>query len=93
MNKEDKEALNELLRGVAFAVGVVGTFIILIILIGTPFGFWREPQEPPQNGVKSLNFEVVDTYKGCDVVQWHRSSLAEYKYFLHCNNTRPVYEK
>ena len=31
------------------------------------------------------SFEVVDTYKGCDVVQWHYSMLAEYKYFLHCN--------
>lgn len=39
------------------------------------------------------NFEVVDTYKGCDVVRWTNGNLAEYKYFLHCNNTRPVYGK
>ena len=32
------------------------------------------------------SFEVVDNYKGCDVVQWHYSMLAEYKYFLDCNN-------
>ena len=29
------------------------------------------------------NFEVVDTYKGCDVVRWD-NSFAEYKYFLDC---------
>jgi hypothetical protein len=39
------------------------------------------------------NFEVVDTYKGCDVVRYTDGSMATYKYFLHCNNTRPVYEK
>ena len=37
------------------------------------------------------NFEVVDTYKGCDVVRYTDGSMATYKYFLHCNNTRPVY--
>jgi hypothetical protein len=29
------------------------------------------------------NFEVVDTYKGCDVVRWD-NGFAEYKYFLDC---------
>jgi len=37
--------------------------------------------------------KVVDTYKGCDIVEWKYGPLAEYHYFLHCNNTRPVYEK
>ena len=36
-------------------------------------------KQKPQN-----NFEVVDTYKGCDVVRWTQSNLAEYKYFLDC---------
>ena len=31
------------------------------------------------------SFEVVDTYKGCDVVRWTNNHLAEYKYFLHCD--------
>jgi hypothetical protein len=30
------------------------------------------------------NFTVIEQYKGCDVVQWHYSMLAEYKYFLYC---------
>ena len=29
------------------------------------------------------NFEVVDTYKRCDVVRWD-NGFAEYKYFLDC---------
>jgi hypothetical protein len=29
------------------------------------------------------NFEVVDTYKGCDVVRWG-NGFAEYKYFWDC---------
>ena len=32
------------------------------------------------------SFTVVSQYKGCDVVQWHYSMLAEYKYFLDCDN-------
>ena len=30
------------------------------------------------------NFEVVDTYKGCDVVRWNNNMLANYQYFLDC---------
>ena len=30
------------------------------------------------------NFVVVDTYKGCDVVQWSDHNMATYKYFLDC---------
>jgi len=49
----------------------------------------------PVENVEALepkgNFEVVDTYRGCDVVRYTDGSMATYKYFLHCNNTRPVY--
>ncbi len=31
------------------------------------------------------NFAVVDTYKGCDVVQWSDHQMATYKYFLDCS--------
>ena len=31
------------------------------------------------------SFEVVDTYKGCDVVRWTNNQFAEYKYFLVCD--------
>jgi hypothetical protein len=41
------------------------------------------PEVPAPNS----NFEVVDTYKGCDVVRWSENSIAEYKYFLNCHDT------
>jgi len=40
--------------------------------------------QSPQNGVKTPRFEVVDNYKGCDVVRWEPSGYAEYKFFLDC---------
>jgi hypothetical protein len=61
---------------------------LIILLIGSAtwailmyFGTkWiEEHPSPPEQ-----KFEVVDTYKGCDVVRWHGPGLAEYKYFLHC---------
>ena len=49
------------------------------------------PTQPVEALGPKTNFEVVDTYKGCDVVRYTDGSMATYKYFLHCNNTRPVY--
>lgn len=34
------------------------------------------------------NFEVVDTYKGCELLRWNNHQLAEYKYFLYCKDTK-----
>jgi hypothetical protein len=36
----------------------------------------KEPSPP--------KFEVVDTYKGCDVVRYNPDSVATYKYLLKC---------
>ena len=45
----------------------------------------------PEENVKPVepksNFEVVDTYKGCDVVRYTDSSMATYKYFLDCTDS------
>jgi hypothetical protein len=40
----------------------------------------------PQNHTVTpkSNFAVVDTYKGCDIVQWSDNQMATYKYFLDC---------
>ena len=83
MTEDDKQALLEFLRGAGIVVAVVGAFILLLILLG-------QSQNPP---VESQYTKVVGEYKGCDIIQWHYGPLAEYKYFLHCNNTRPVYEQ
>jgi len=41
----------------------------------------------PQNHTVTpkSNFAVVDTYKGCDIVQWSDHQMATYKYFLDCS--------
>ena len=40
--------------------------------------------DKPQPPKPQSNFEVVDHYKGCDVLRWDDSNLATYKYFLYC---------
>ncbi len=44
--------------------------------------YMLKPQNPPVT--PKSNFAVVDTYKGCDVVQWSDNQMATYKYFLDC---------
>ena len=41
---------------------------------------WLEMQPTPIE----RKFAVVDTYKGCDVVQYGPTNAARYFYFLHC---------
>ena len=85
MTQEYKVALKEFLGGVAVVVGI--TVVFLVIIFATGIITTESEKDTPSSA------KVVDTYKGCDIVQWHYGPLAEYKYFLHCNNTRPVYEK
>ncbi len=48
-------------------------------------GFYMlKPENPPVT--PRTNFAVVDTYKGCEIVQWSDNQMATYKYFLDCNN-------
>ena len=69
--------------------------LVIGVIIGaslTILGFYMlKPSPQTQTVTPKTNFAIVDTYKGCDIVQWDNGSFAEYKYFLHCNNTRPVY--
>ena len=80
MTEDDKQFLKEFLRRSGFVGIVVGLFILFIALLS-------QTQTPP---VEQQSTKVVGEYKGCDIIQWHYGPLAEYKYFLHCNNTRPV---
>ena len=59
---------------------VIGMGLLSILVLINP-GEDVKPAEPDQK------FEVVDTYKGCDVVQWQYAMLAEYKYFLDCTDS------
>jgi len=82
MTEDDKQFIKEFFTGAgAVVVGVV-LFILFIVLSNQTF----KPSQPTKP-------EVVDTYEGCDIVRWSNGQMAEYKYFLHCNNTRPVYGK
>ena len=67
---------------------IIGASVMLLAL------YWAKPSsEAPSVTSPKTNFAVVDKYKGCDVVKWTDRMQAEYKYFLYCNNTRPVYDK
>ena len=53
----------------------------------TLLAFYMLKPSPENHTVTpKTNFAVVDTYKGCDVVQWDNGSFAEYKYFLFCKD-------
>lgn len=71
MTTEDKIALKEFLIGSAIAIGIT---VVLTSL------FFALNSSPPQD----QRFEVVDEYKGCDVIRYSPSNTANYKYFLDC---------
>ena len=83
MTEEDKVALKEFLFGAAVAIGI--TVVFLVIIFASGIITTGAEKDTPSSA------KVVDTYKGCDVVRYTDGSMATYKYFLHCNNTRPVY--
>ena len=79
MTEEDKYALKELLRGVGVFAGASAVFIVIILVLAY-FSSGGEPSKP--------SFEVVDKYKECDVVRYAPHQVAEYKYFLYCENNK-----
>ena len=58
------------------------------VIIGACFtllAFYMLKPSPENHTVTpKTNFAVVDTYKGCDVVQWSDNQMSTYKYFLDC---------
>ena len=63
---------------------VVGAIIGASITI---LAFYMLKAEPQNHTVTpKTNFAVVDTYKGCDIVQWSDHQMATYKYFLDCTD-------
>jgi hypothetical protein len=75
MNSNDK--FRAVLLGVIVGMGFLSLFMVI-----NP----GEDVKPAEALDSKGSFTVVDNYKGCDVVQWHYSMLAEYKYFLDCSN-------
>ena len=77
MTEDDKYALKEFLNGVAVTLGVVGIGMLII-------GALSMNNTP----IDQSSFEVVDTYKECDVVRYAPHQVAEYKYFLYCEKNK-----
>jgi hypothetical protein len=70
--------MNNLNDGKIFFSGfVLGAFTFILLL------YMTKPEAQQPDAPKS-NFEVVDTYKGCDVLKWGNGNLAEHKYLLYC---------
>ena len=63
--------------------------LVVGAIIGACFtllAFYMLKPEPQNHTVTpKSNFAVVDTYKGCDIVQWSDNQMATYKYFLDCS--------
>ena len=61
-------------------------FKIAVIVIGSIFllFYTMKHNEPAEVLEPKSNFEVVDNYRGCDLLRWTDSQLAEYKYVLYC---------
>jgi hypothetical protein len=76
MTQTNREAALEFARGGLVALVVPGVIFIIVLITSN--------LQSPQKGVESPRFEVVDKYKGCDVVRWEQKGFAEYKYFLDC---------
>jgi len=76
MTQDDKVALKEFLSGAMLGVGV----LILLVFILNGAANWLDAQPTPSN----QRFEMVDEYKGCDVVQYNPDGSARYSYFLEC---------
>jgi hypothetical protein len=69
---------NDYYRAVLLGV-VVGMASLSLMVLIHPGENVKEPVEPKSN------FEVVDNYKGCDVVRYTVPIEAKYHYFLDCN--------
>lgn len=77
MTEDDKHALKEFMRGVAFTFAITGIAIIGIAVLSN--------NDVP---ITEQSTEVVGKYKECDIIRWNTHQLAEYKYFLYCEKNK-----
>jgi hypothetical protein len=62
------------------ALIIFGGVLIFLATIMNAATNWLESQP----SLPDQKFAVVDTYKGCDVVQYTPTNAARYTYFLDC---------
>ena len=60
--------------------------ILMLIYLINDTGNYGMSVKPADAAPPKSNFEVVDTYKGCDVVQYTVSTEARHHYFLDCTD-------
>lgn len=72
MTNEDKVALKEFLIGFGIAIGT--SVVVLGIIFASGI----------MHSASNEKFQVIDTYKGCDVVQYLPEYSGRYYFFLHC---------
>ena len=58
---------------------IIGLSVMLLVI------YLVKPSPQTHTVTPKTNFAVVDTYKGCDVVQWSDNQMSTYKYFLDCS--------
>ncbi len=69
-----------------YRVVLLGIMICAVLITGL-YNFTTDNEPKAQPVTPKSNFEVVDTYEGCEVVRWTGThNLATYKYFLNCKN-------
>ena len=83
MTNDDKEFLKEFLSGAILGAGFLGVVVLLVIILNGAAN-WLDAQPTPSN----QRFEVVDEYKGCDVIQYNPDGSARYSYMLYCGNQK-----
>jgi hypothetical protein len=69
-----------MIRDIVTLTTLLGFVIFTYLIIDPTNSFESQPSPPDQK------FEVVDTYKGCDVVRYTPDNSARYTYFLDCSN-------
>ena len=70
MNKQDYQRI---IYGAT--IGVLSLLLVFYML---------KPNKPAEVTESKSNFEVIDNYKGCDVVRYSPPNAANYHYFLDC---------
>ena len=69
------------LLGVVLGMSSLTLFYMVGVALDVKEPETKVEQPEPDHGT----YTVVSKYKGCDVVRWEMSSIAEYKYFLYCS--------
>jgi hypothetical protein len=67
-----------------YTLGIITGFCIAALYFMAPGIFESFKQPEPQPDAPKSNFEVVDTYMGCDIIKRENKSVFESQYFMDC---------